>query len=921
MSDPVSGGGWSGGDVPPAAAPEGPRYERRQRLGRGGMGVVTVVWDRLLEREVALKEAIGPDGSLLHEARLTALLDHPNIVPIYDATTEPDGRVTYTMRLLRGRPLDQVAAGTPVERLRWLRALLAACEAVAHAHVSGVVHRDLKPANIVVGDLGETQVVDWGLARLVGDATAGRAGTAGYISPEQARGEPPAPSDDVWALGCAIAKVLGPQKFPELRAIVARATSPLPERYPDARALAADLAGFIDGRPVAAYRYSPFEVLTRLIRRHSITFSVAGIVAGIVAGMGFAGVAWQWRETGVERDRAVAAEADARRELATSLGGRAAQALRAGMLPEAEVLAIHALRGGRSPEAMGVLAALAAGARPTPVETVALPPGCDGPQLAGDTVLCSGADGVSAWARGATESRWRATGLPTTMVASSDRVLIVDSEYKARLLSLADGTEKVAATYPHGRRYRAFDDRIVVFGQGGAWTWKDDQVTTSPSPCPEGEILQDLVPGVAACDGGSLVVGDTIQRTPFTRAPAIPASLVVDGTTAWVGTFGGEVFAWDLGAERVVWSTDVGVGAVLTLRRLGDRVLAVGSRGARLLDPVTGSPIAALPAGARPAEPRGPALWTVGDTLVRWNVPAEAPLREAVAGVGLAGGAISPDGARIALSGGDGHLSIWSVATGRRLGVVQDGVEPLKPPIFLGSVALAGGATSSPVGVRRVAADGEVLPPIPPLGGVKRLAPQSDGTFLAINYGTGGPRRYDARGIALPSPAHFGPLMVDLAASPDLGAALALDQAGGLWSIGPDRLESAGIAAGAHAVALGQATRAWASEDAIQVGSREIRHPWSIPLDLALTPDARRVVTGSLDGTARVLDVATGELLAVLTGHGERVSGVDVSPDGSWVLTTSWDHRARRWDLRVLDDPLPPLPGMTLEAALQATAR
>jgi WD40 repeat protein len=62
-------------------------------------------------------------------------------------------------------------------------------------------------------------------------------------------------------------------------------------------------------------------------------------------------------------------------------------------------------------------------------------------------------------------------------------------------------------------------------------------------------------------------------------------------------------------------------------------------------------------------------------------------------------------------------------------------------------------------------------------------------------------------------------------------------------------------------------------------------------------------------------------LLAVLSGHDERVSGVDVSPDGRWVLTTSWDHRARRWDLGVIDAPLPDLPALTLEAALQATAR
>lgn len=917
----MSGGGWSEGASAPTLPLEGPRYERRQRIGRGGMGLVTVVWDRLLQREVALKEAL--DGTLLHEARLTARLDHPNIVPVYDATTNPEGRVTYTMRLLRGRPLDQVIAATPAgpERLRWLRAILAACEAVAYAHGSGIVHRDLKPANIVVGDLGETQVVDWGLARLAGDPVAGLAGTPGYSSPEQARGEPPTPTDDVWSLGRTLAELLGPQGVPELDAIIRRATAPIGERYPDARALSADLAGYIDGRPVAAYRYSPFEVLARLVRRHRLTFGVAGGVA--IAGV--IGVGGQWHQTVVERDRAVLAEADARRELATSLGGRAAQALRAGMLPEAEVLAIHALRRGRSPEAMGVMAALAAGARLTPAEIVALPPGCDDARLAGATVLCSGEDGVSAWAPGATSPRWRSKLHAGRIVASADRALVVDGEHRATLLRLGDGVETVAAISPTAGRFRAFHDRIVAFGAGGTWTWQDDHVTTAPSPCPAGQILQDLDGDVVVCDGGAVVTPSGVQHTPFTRPPAIPASVVVDGSTAWIGTFGGEVFAWDLDAERVLWSSQVGAGAVMTLRTLGDRVLAVGSRGARLLDPETGSPIAALEADAHPVEPlpATDALWTVGATLVRWSVPAEAPLREAVASVGLAGGAISPDGSRIALAGGDGHLSMWSVATGRRLGVQRDGVEPLKPPMFLadGTVALAGGATRSGIGLRRIGADGRTLPPIPPDSGIKRLVGLFDGSFIATNFGTSGPRRYDPQGVELPFPTRSGPLMVDLVVAPGRREALAVDEAGTLWAIGPDRLEAVGKANGAGAVALTGGTRAWARDREIQVGSRIIAHPWSGILDLAITPDGDRVVTGSIDGAARVLDVASGELIAVLSGHDERVSGVDVSPDGRWVLTTSWDQRARRWDLGVVDEPLPELPTLTLEAALRATAR
>jgi WD40 repeat protein len=101
-----------------------------------------------------------------------------------------------------------------------------------------------------------------------------------------------------------------------------------------------------------------------------------------------------------------------------------------------------------------------------------------------------------------------------------------------------------------------------------------------------------------------------------------------------------------------------------------------------------------------------------------------------------------------------------------------------------------------------------------------------------------------------------------------------------------------------------------------------IEHPYATAVDIALSPDGRRLVVGGLDGAARVFDARTGELLAVLAAHDERISGVAVSPDGTWALTTSWDHRAHRWALSVLDEPAPPPPASpTLEQALQATAR
>src|SRR5262249_53270124 len=150
---------------------------------------------------------------------ITARLQHPAIVPLYDLDAWVDGEPFYAMKLVSGRTLERVIAGarTLDERLALLPNLLAVCEAVAYAHDEGVIHRDLKPANVLVGSFGETLVIDWGLAKELrgdpaeaaptaapaGDMTlAGRVlGTPSYMPPEQARGEAVDERADVYALG------------------------------------------------------------------------------------------------------------------------------------------------------------------------------------------------------------------------------------------------------------------------------------------------------------------------------------------------------------------------------------------------------------------------------------------------------------------------------------------------------------------------------------------------------------------------------------------------------------------------------------------------------------------------------------------------------------------------------------------------
>jgi serine/threonine-protein kinase len=190
------------------------RYRLEQQLGQGAMGEVWHATDLELERPVALK-LLARDADrtrFKREARAAAALAHPNITRLYDYG-EVQGRPYMALEYLVGGTLEERLP--PDRRLeddetRAIAVQLAA--GLVHAHAHGLVHRDLKPANILFDDEGRPKIADFGIARMGADSTLTEAGTvlgtAAYISPEQAEGEPATPASDVYSFGVVLFRML-----------------------------------------------------------------------------------------------------------------------------------------------------------------------------------------------------------------------------------------------------------------------------------------------------------------------------------------------------------------------------------------------------------------------------------------------------------------------------------------------------------------------------------------------------------------------------------------------------------------------------------------------------------------------------------------------------------------------------------------
>jgi len=883
------------GREPRVSREEPGRYDVREERARGGMGRILVAFDAFLGREVAFKELLREladrDAArrFLREARITGQLEHPNIVPVHEVGQADDGTLYYTMRLVRGRTLTAALADCRglAERLRYLGAFWNLCNAVAFAHSRGVVHRDLKPGNVMVGEFGETVLIDWGLARVsraepgqtapdlledgqegageeLGEASRGGAvGTPAYMSPEQASGRPADARSDVWGLGAVLYEILTgappfdaapvtatleqvrfgrlrqvralcPAAPAELAAVAQKALARKPEdRYQSARELAEDVHCYISGDRVRAYAYSSWELARHFASRHRAAVAGGGLAMLAVVAALFAVSA------------ALATEQQAHR------------------LSELSLAQAHLERSQRALSQMDLDETRRFAAA----------------SLLHNPAWPAAPSHDASFARGSAAARSALVEARTTLFEAEARA-IVEQE---RELPTRDVVGAVAFSRD-GRRLASSAQR---HGEVRLWDLEEGALVRS-FVAPAGEV------GALALSGDGALVARGSER------------------------HGLEVFEAQTG--RQVFATETGRGGARGLAFApGGLLLASFSRSPpAVFEAATGKVVRQLPDELAPASA---ALSADGRTLacaaqealLLFGFPDLAPAGRLEPRVGpLELVAVSPDGARVAatrpartvaslevaapahpqiLRGhleaitalaftGDGRrlvsqsfdgVRVWDVASGQLLMLLRGRNAAQSVAAASDGARLAVGGVDERVRVLRFAREPQIRSFAAHSDATRSVAFSADGRRVATGGGgkDASARVWDAATLApLATLAGAAGSVMALSCSPD-GRRLALGGRAGELSVWDWERQ-----APLYRVPLGERV-----------------------FDAAFSPDGSLVAQSGASGTVRLFDAASGALAGALVGHEGTVGGLAFSPDGKLLATAGTDHTVRLWDV------------------------
>jgi WD40 repeat protein len=888
------------------------RYSVLAEHARGGQARILLAFDENIGRQVALKEMLPEIGEssggsnrqgsaerFLREAELTAKLAHPGVVPVFEIGRRPDGTPFYTMQMVRGRTLSEALRGCAClqDRLRLLSHFLSVCQVVAYAHSHRVVHRDIKSQNIMVGEFGETVLLDWGLAKQQGDdperfspsprgpgesdATQDGTimGTPGYMSPEQALGSPSEIDErsDIYGLGAVLFEILtgqppaptfGPAASasdaravprvrqlcadapPELAAVVEKALAThKQDRYQQAFELAQEITAFMTGGRVAAYAYSRWDLMRRFAVRHRAAVAIFGVVLTALVLISAA-----WRSERLSRREAEASEEAATERGRDLLQEGAKLAQSQGDVFQARAKLRAALELGDSLAARMMWRRL----REEPERFMA---------SFGSRPFVAAFSPVD---------QELAVGL-----TNGDLELLDPVTRAARPLRGIEDQIFSLAYSPDGRlAYGAISGRIFLRERG-----QEAHAFLDGSRLPVYDLAFNRDGNILAVahDGEGIVLWDLLHRARY--AQAFPRERVTglafspDGLRLLVSRRDGPTILWDVTTRAPVLNFSGGPSYRNTFSADGSLAIGASMDGNVYLWSVSNGALVKVLRGHRARvvrvaasrDGRWLASCSVDGTARVWSLPAGEsvrvmnPTKEFLNDV-----AFSPDSSLLAAVGSS--VWVWDLAT-------PESPAASRPPQSLYD------ARFSPDGARIASAG---------LDGIVRLWERSSGELSASSAEHDG-RIYDVcftpDGALLVSVGQDGVLVVQDAETGSVRRRL---------SAGDRIITNVACSPDSRRVATAGSDgpiRVWD----ITLGKLERvlheKHSGPISGGLVFTADGRRLATGRANGLIEIWDMASGRLLRALSGHAGLVFGLAFDLSGKTLASGGLDRTVRLWNV------------------------